>query len=660
MFVTQYPNNSRVVSGDVVIYQDDVILLCDTFTAPVTINLQNISYDYWNTTYKVYIVDNSKKAGTNNITIVAGDGQTINGLPTLTINTNGGIAVIRISSNTSYIATLSSQSSGGGGGYTTIQDEGVALPPQSIINFIGANVTAEDDPTNNRTNVTIGGLGIVELTNAEMLALMTAGTVIPGQLYLVTDGGNSDLGVLIQGVTTKSTTVGGAGLFLNADYQGAGVYTSVPTYNVFKGIWSTFVLSVSIGDVVVYNNLNYLNMTGNWGSAPSSDTTNWALLPKNTTKGYILELDVVRYDVQANIIRYRADKRYNEVEYNAGGRDISTNLFQWGRNACTGNKVLSGSYMDCTNSSATFTNNFVSGASIIDNTSAEAPGTFNGNILFPSSQIFSVETQGNIYRNRLIGNETQIRITTLLQAASAVSENDLSEDSTIVCLSLINVSYIRKNTLKSSNITVDYLDNGIIQQCTLFNQSNISTPTGSHKKIEAGDITNMSLTTGNFYFDYISTASVSGCNIEYGTVSITSSITALSFLENRSYRIGYSNWPYALNLGSNIVGTELQLPYQWIGELTLTNCAAYTITAIGGAGVQTNHPVKIIGTTASGAETFTILPIAIASASANDIVSNSALSGSGTYTPRTNCSDYAVIKAGYPAQWVLIEKNILA
>jgi len=659
MFSTQYPNNSRVVSGDVAVYNDDVTLLCDTFTNPVTINLLQIQYNFWNTTYKIYVVDNSKKAGTNNITIVAGPGQTINGLPSLVINTNGGVALVRISSNTSYIATLSSQASGGSGGYTTVQDEGVALPQQSILNFIGENVTAVDDPANNRTNVTIGGLGIVSLTNVEMLALMTAGTVIPGQLYLVTDGGNSDLGVLIQGVTTKSTTVGGAGLYLNADYQGAGSYGSVPTYNVFKGIWSANVLSVSIGDVVVYDNLNYLNITGNWGSAPSSDLTNWAELPKNVTKGYILELDVVRYDVQANIIRYRADKRYNEVEYYAGGSDLSTNLFQWGRNLCTGNKVLSGSYMNCTNSSATFTNNSLTSAVMADNTSTQSPGAFIGNVLFGNSQILSVETQGNVYRNRLIGNETQINISTILETGSAVSENDLSEDSSIVITSLTNVSYIRKNTLKSSNITVNSLDNGVIQQCTLLNQSNISTPTGSHKKIEAGDITNMTLFSGNFYFDYISTASVTGCDVQYGTVNITATITALSVLENRSYRIGYSNWPYTLNLGNNIVGAEMQVPYQWIGELTLTNCAAYPISAIGGAGVQTNHPIKIIGTTTGGSETFTITPVSIGAASANDIVSNAALSGSGTYTPRSDCSDYAVVKAGYPSQWVLLEKNIL-
>lgn len=39
----------------------------------------------------------------------------------------------------------------------TIEDEGTALPQRPILNFIGENVTATDDETNNRTNVTITG-----------------------------------------------------------------------------------------------------------------------------------------------------------------------------------------------------------------------------------------------------------------------------------------------------------------------------------------------------------------------------------------------------------------------------------------------------------------------------------------------------------------------
>lgn len=46
--------------------------------------------------------------------------------------------------------------------YKTIQDEGVDLPNQEILNFIGGGVVAEDDPDNSRTNVLITG-GVARL-----------------------------------------------------------------------------------------------------------------------------------------------------------------------------------------------------------------------------------------------------------------------------------------------------------------------------------------------------------------------------------------------------------------------------------------------------------------------------------------------------------------
>jgi hypothetical protein len=46
-----------------------------------------------------------------------------------------------------------------GGGYSTVQDEGVALPQETTLDFVGAGVTAADDPLNARTTVTIPGGG---------------------------------------------------------------------------------------------------------------------------------------------------------------------------------------------------------------------------------------------------------------------------------------------------------------------------------------------------------------------------------------------------------------------------------------------------------------------------------------------------------------------
>lgn len=98
-----YPNPSRIVTGTPIIYNDDVVLYCDTITGAVTINLLQIPKAYWMTTYKLYVVDASGNASINNITINAGSGQTINASSSVTINTNGGSTIVRISGNSTYV-----------------------------------------------------------------------------------------------------------------------------------------------------------------------------------------------------------------------------------------------------------------------------------------------------------------------------------------------------------------------------------------------------------------------------------------------------------------------------------------------------------------------------------------------------------------------------
>lgn len=137
---TYYNNNSRVVAGTPIIYQDDVILLCDTSTAPVVINLLEIPDDAWMTTYKLYVIDNSGNASVNNITINAGAGQLINNGASVTISTNGEGCLIRIVSNNQY---LSSSAGGSVANTLEILDEGVSLTANAqSIDFVGDYVTA--------------------------------------------------------------------------------------------------------------------------------------------------------------------------------------------------------------------------------------------------------------------------------------------------------------------------------------------------------------------------------------------------------------------------------------------------------------------------------------------------------------------------------------
>jgi hypothetical protein len=111
LFSTKYPNNQSVVSGTYTVFKDDVTILCDTSTAPVTINLLQIPSNggytkqgNWSTQYKLYVVDFNDNSATNNITIVAPTGFKINGQPSIILNSNGGSVIVRIASNLDYIA----------------------------------------------------------------------------------------------------------------------------------------------------------------------------------------------------------------------------------------------------------------------------------------------------------------------------------------------------------------------------------------------------------------------------------------------------------------------------------------------------------------------------------------------------------------------------
>jgi hypothetical protein len=111
LYSTAYQNQSRVVSGTITVNNDDSILYCNTSAGAVVINLIDIPTNFWSTQYKLYIADNSNNASVNNITINAPTGFTINGAASITISTNGGSCIVRISGNTTYICELSTTSS---------------------------------------------------------------------------------------------------------------------------------------------------------------------------------------------------------------------------------------------------------------------------------------------------------------------------------------------------------------------------------------------------------------------------------------------------------------------------------------------------------------------------------------------------------------------
>jgi hypothetical protein len=560
---TKYKNNVRTIVGTPQIYPDDVILLCDTSIGPVTINLLDIPNDFWNTQWQMFIVDKSGNASVNNITINAGVGQVINGGVNLVLNINNSYANIRISGNGKYIATTSS----GGGGATInghiIQDEGVSLPQQPILDFVGNGVTATNGAGKTIVNIP-GGAIIIPTTNANLKTLVSTNSIIPGAYYLVTDPGYADQGVLVTGLLTNgNTSVHGIGLYLNADYQGVGNYTGVPGFVAWKNIWKNDTLGIVVGDVVIYNNRHYVNLTGvNYDGVnpPNADLTNWQILDKSVTKGYIRATDFVYYDIESNNVITRIDNKQNEVDLFLDGKGgDSITYFQWGRNVTLGNKVKAGSIYYNANSYAFMTaNSSLNGAVIEDNTDSKKPGIFEANVC--------VGSQG---RMTMKNNYGQIRGNMISNGFFEVKE--------------LNNGIIELNTIDSfGRIAIDQelAPAGLILRNTISSSSKMDLFNTIEGEIEDNNLNNSGVIklTG-----MLPLAKISKCNIATQTIEY---INYNRIVSDRSVISGYSNWDEVFDFNNGLywdgAGTFTIPPdLHFIGiAITLNSGAVGNVTKI--------------------------------------------------------------------------------
>lgn len=607
---TLLKNNSRIITGlNNSLYQDDSILLCNTSTDAVSLNLLPIPTDYWNTNQKIYIVDNSNNAATNNITINAPIGFTIDGLSSLVISTNGGGVYIRVLSNTAYISANGS-GSGGAGGHV-IQENGTNKTQRLNLNFLNATIT--DNPSNTSTDVWINGAGVISLTNAAMLALIAANTVIEGQKYRITDvincdTANGDFGIIITGTRNNGITVEGEGLFLNADYQAVGNYSAVTGAGTNLGIWVKETHAVNVNDFCVYNNLNWRNKTGVWGiSSPYNDTTNWVSLAKTVTNGYILECDFVIYDVTTNLIMKRCDKRLNEVELYVG-RNNSLTQFQWGNDRVTKNKVLTGSLMDIINSTLLFDSNELHEHSVLNSNS--------------KSSSFELDhyTTSSISDNHI----TNLSQVTLIDFNSRFDGNFISKSDVAITFSTktafdpLKDCFFSYNRVNLSNVVIELVYNNYI----------------SYNNIDTGtlDLT-FYASTCNFFKNSIKengscvlfglTYDISNCSIEKGTMDIN--VPSKTY-DGKKVSIGYSDFNEILDVSDlsiyDPVTYTLTIPtamQKFVGVYSLLNSGS-TLRVDKIIGLPTYFPTRIYGETNGDIVNFYAVPII--GAATNDIVTN--------------------------------------
>lgn len=174
--------------------------------------------------------------------------------------------------------------------------------------------------------------GIVILTRAQLLTLISGNQVQPGQTYFVTDVGAG--GLMLKGVTDSAVSLEGQQVVINPDYQNLS--------GDFAGTWYPSMPAPTAAKLYAYNGLMYSSNTGVVGTAPDTDAVNWTLVAL-TDPRYVREVDFVLYDLQNNYITERRDKRNNVVRQSYANFLALANdaiaLFQWGNDACTGNTV---------------------------------------------------------------------------------------------------------------------------------------------------------------------------------------------------------------------------------------------------------------------------------------------------------------------------------
>jgi hypothetical protein len=110
---TTFKTNERTATGTILLRESDVVINCDTTTGACIVYLDTFVASYWNNQYKLYINDLSGNAGTNNITILAPTGYTINNASSVVLNVNNATAIVRISADEKYTATTNYCCGGG-------------------------------------------------------------------------------------------------------------------------------------------------------------------------------------------------------------------------------------------------------------------------------------------------------------------------------------------------------------------------------------------------------------------------------------------------------------------------------------------------------------------------------------------------------------------
>lgn len=199
----------------------------------------------------------------------------------------------------------------------------------------------------------------VDDTYANTAVAKSGSTLVRGATYYITDKY-----VFLFALDADKFDLNGVYFARNADYQSAGNYAGITTTAGFTvnatgtnlGLWTT-ALTPASGDVAIWNNLHWLNITGaNGASNPSADAVNWEAVANTDvdvadTYGYIYEYDGIEYNFDNNSINRRVDGRGNDI---SGG---TVTQFKWGDDNVQLNIVSANGYLPIKNTFGSISNN---------------------------------------------------------------------------------------------------------------------------------------------------------------------------------------------------------------------------------------------------------------------------------------------------------------
>jgi hypothetical protein len=310
--------------------------------------------------------------------------------------------------------------------------------------------------------------GIVTTTVAGLNVQIAANIIAAGQTYFVSDLG--DAGTILTGVASNAVSATGQML------------RRVP--KAYTSGWRSTLGSVTINFYYRYGQNVYQSRTGNVGTAPDADTTNWLLIAKTNNTYYQTQVHTITInqvvgtgiDTSWPIVR-EADSNNNIVECSLAFYTATSwnafDAFLWQLTATStvnGNKVTDG-YLDIASYDGTIENNIVENASGIYQCTIGASVTLSGNH-FRSSGL--VDGCGIVSMSNSVIDSSYLQSTAAITFSNARLNNvTASSNTTWSCTnsSVENVAVTSNTTL---SITTSHLLGGTITSNTSITLTNVT------------------------------------------------------------------------------------------------------------------------------------------------------------------------------------------